>query len=65
MNERKNDFIELTDECGLKILINMSQITVIEKADYNNCESLVNVVNAGKLVKETYEEIKAMMEDKP
>ena len=62
MSERKNDFIELTNEHGYKVLINQSQIALIRKTDYKNYNSVIVFANdEGSYVKETYEEIKAMI----
>lgn len=62
MSERKNDFIELTNEHGYKVLINQSQIASIQRTDYKNYSGVIFFANGeGRYVKETYEEIKAMI----
>ena len=62
MNERKNDFIELTNEHGYKVLINKSQIASIQRTDYKNYSGVIFFANGeGRYVKESYEEIKAML----
>ena len=62
MSERKNDFIELTNEHGYKVLINQSQIASIQRTDYKNYSGVIFFANGeGSYVKETYEEIKSML----